>query len=47
MADVRVHYQISRQWSAAAGVDNLNNRNYFLYHPFPQRTLFTELKFNY
>ncbi|WP_295990059.1 TonB-dependent receptor [Rugamonas sp.] len=47
VADVRVHYQISRQWSAAAGVDNLNNRNYFLYHPFPQRTFFTELKFNY
>ena len=47
VADVRVHYQINRQWSLAAGVDNLNNRSYFLYHPFPQRTVYTELKFNY
>ena len=47
VADLRVHYQFSRHWSVAAGVDNLNNRNYYLYHPFPQRTLFTELKFNY
>jgi len=47
VADLRVHYQISRQWSVAAGVDNLNNRNYYLYHPFPQRTVFSELKFNW
>ena len=47
VADLRVHYQLSRQWSLAGGVDNLNNRNYYLYHPFPQRTVFTELKFNY
>lgn len=47
VADLRVHYQLNRQWSLAGGVNNLNNRNYYLYHPFPQRTVFTELKFNY
>ena len=26
-------------WSAAIGVDNLGNDKYFLFHPFPQRTL--------
>ena len=47
VADLRVHYQLNRQWSLAGGVNNLNNRNYYLYHPFPQRTVFTELKFSY
>ena len=47
VADLRVHYQLGRQWGLAAGVDNLNNRNYDLYHPFPQRTVFSELKFTY
>ncbi len=47
VADARVRYQIDSRWSAAFGIDNLNNRKYFLYHPFPQRTIFGELKFTY
>lgn len=47
VADARVRYQVAKQWSAALGVDNLNNRKYFLFHPFPQRTVFAELKFDY
>ena len=43
--DTRVRYQFSKQWSAALGVENLNNRKYFLFHPFPQRTAIAELKF--
>ena len=27
------------------GIDNLNNDKYFLFHPFPQRTVVAELKF--
>ena len=45
--DARVRYKIDRHWSAAVGVDNLNNREYFLYHPFPQRTAFAELKYDF
>ncbi len=45
--DARVHYQIDKQWSGAVGVDNLNNRAYFLFHPFPQRTLVANLKYRY
>ena len=45
--DARVHYQFNRNWSAAIGVDNFNNRDYFLFHPFPQRAVSTEVKFNY
>lgn len=45
VVDARVRYQFDKQWSAALGVDNLNNRKYFLFHPFPQRTIVAELKF--
>lgn len=45
-ADVRVRYQINRQWSAAVGIDNLNNDRYWNFHPYPQRTYLAELKFD-
>lgn len=44
--DTRVTYQISRQWSAAIGIDNLNNANYWNFHPYPQRTYSAELRFD-
>lgn len=47
VADARVLFKIDKHWSAAAGIDNINNRQYFLYHPFPERTVFAELKYNY
>jgi iron complex outermembrane receptor protein len=43
--DARVHYDIDAHWSTAFGIDNLNNRKYFIYHPFPQRTFLVELKY--
>jgi iron complex outermembrane receptor protein len=43
--DTRLRYQFDKQWSAAVGVENLNNQKYFLFHPFPQRTVIAELKF--
>ncbi|WDZ97539.1 TonB-dependent receptor [Herbaspirillum sp. WKF16] len=45
--DARVRYRFDRHWSAAVGVDNLTNRDYFLFHPFPQRTVFAELKYDF
>jgi iron complex outermembrane receptor protein len=45
--DARATYRFDQHWSAALGVDNLNNSQYFLYHPFPQRTVFGELKYSY
>jgi len=47
VVDARVRYQVDNNWSAAGGVDNLNNRAYYLFHPFPQRTWFAELKYDY
>jgi iron complex outermembrane recepter protein len=47
VVDARASYQWDQRWSATLGVDNLNNDKYFLFHPFPQRTLFAELKYSY
>jgi iron complex outermembrane receptor protein len=46
VADMRVRYQFDRQWSAAFGIDNLNNARYWAFHPYPQRTFVAELKFD-
>lgn len=45
--DSRVRYQLDKHWSAALGVDNLNNEKYFLFHPFPQRSAFAELHYDF
>ena len=44
--DIRVRCQINRQWSAAVGIDNLNNYQYWNFHPYPQRSYSAELKFD-
>jgi iron complex outermembrane receptor protein len=44
--DVRVRYQISRQWTASLGIDNLNNEKYWAFHPYTQRTVLAELKYD-
>jgi iron complex outermembrane receptor protein len=47
VADTRVHCRINNRWSAAMGVDNLLNRKYFVFHPFPQRTGIVDLKYSF
>lgn len=42
--DARAARQVDDHWSAAIRVDNLGDRDYFLFHPFPQRTVLAELK---
>ncbi|MDQ0037216.1 iron complex outermembrane receptor protein [Variovorax boronicumulans] len=46
VVDARIRYRIDRQWSAAFGIDNLNNNKYWAFHPYPQRTYVAELKFD-
>ena len=43
VADLRMVVDLSRHASFALGVDNLNNRKYYLFHPFTQRTFVGEL----
>ncbi|VTU14600.1 TonB-dependent receptor [Variovorax sp. RA8] len=44
--DLRVRYQIDKRWSAAFGIDNANNEQYWNFHPYPQRTYSAELRFD-
>jgi iron complex outermembrane recepter protein len=44
--DARVLYRFNRQWSAAVGIDNLNNDQYWNFHPYPQRSYTAELRFD-
>ncbi|VTY32386.1 putative TonB-dependent receptor BfrD [Xylophilus ampelinus] len=44
--DLRVRYQITRQWSASFGIDNANNDQYWNFHPYPQRTYTASLKWD-
>ncbi len=45
VADAHVTYRMSHGITATLGADNLLNRKYFLFHPFPQRTLTTSLRY--
>jgi len=47
VADARVNYRFDRHWNLAGGIDNIGNRRYFLYHPFPERTFYAELRYDY
>jgi iron complex outermembrane receptor protein len=46
VVDARVRYRIDQHWSASVGVDNLNNKKYWAFHPYTQRTLTAELKYD-
>ena len=45
VADVRANFRVTPHWQMAVGVDNIGNRKYFLFHPFPQRTVSAELTY--
>lgn len=45
-ADVRARLQASKSVSLAVGIDNLNNRQFWSFHPYPQRTVVAELKYD-
>ncbi|MFZ2988982.1 TonB-dependent receptor [Ideonella sp.] len=45
-ADVRVRYRVDQRWSLAFGIDNLNNQQYWNFHPYPQRSYSAELKYD-
>ena len=47
VVDVHVQYQMTPHLVGDIGCDNINNREYFLYHPFPQRTVVASLKYKY
>jgi len=42
VVDLRAQVKASEHMTVSFGVDNVNNDKYFLYHPFPQRTVFAQ-----
>jgi iron complex outermembrane receptor protein len=45
VVDARAQYRLDENWTVSAGIDNLNNDKYFLFHPFPQRTFLMEIHY--
>ncbi len=47
IVDVKANYKFADRFTASIGVDNLNNYKAYVFHPYPQRTGYLQLKFNY
>ncbi|MDR7333533.1 TonB-dependent receptor domain-containing protein [Roseateles asaccharophilus] len=45
-ADVKLNWRITRQWSASLGVDNINDAEYWNFHPYPGRTVLANVRFD-
>lgn len=44
--DLRARYRLTRQLTAAFGIDNANNYQYWNFHPYPQRTYTASLRWD-
>ncbi|MDD2547350.1 MAG: TonB-dependent receptor [Burkholderiaceae bacterium] len=42
--DLRVVWKMDRRWTALFGINNLNNDQYWNFHPYPQRSYHTNLR---
>jgi iron complex outermembrane receptor protein len=47
VADAKANFRVDRHWNASLGVDNLLDRKYFFFHPFPQRTFVGSVKYSF
>ena len=47
VADLVARYRLTKQLTAIGGINNVNNDKYWVFHPFPQRTFFAQMRFNY
>lgn len=45
--DMRAHLALDAHWSLSAGVENIGAEDYFLFHPFPQRTVNAALTYRF
>lgn len=47
VADARLSYRFAPKASASIGMNNIGAEKYYAYHPYPQRTLFAQVKWDY
>ena len=45
--DIKANYKFADRFTASIGIDNLNNYKSYVFHPYPQRTGYVQLKFDY
>ncbi len=45
--DAKANYKFKDRWTASLGVDNIFNDQAYVSHPFPQRTGYVQVKFDY
>jgi iron complex outermembrane receptor protein len=45
--DARASLKLNPSWTAALGIENLGAQDYFLFHPFPQRTVIAQLGYRF
>lgn len=47
VVDFKTNYKFAKGYTASLGVDNLNNYKSYVFHPYPQRTAYVQMKFDY
>ncbi|MBL8429628.1 MAG: TonB-dependent receptor [Dechloromonas sp.] len=47
VADARVAYRFGKWGSVAVGMDNLTDKRYYVFHPYPGRTTYLEARLSY
>lgn len=47
VADAKARYRLTDHLVASIGASNLNDHSYFLFHPFPQRSVLVDLKYSH
>jgi iron complex outermembrane receptor protein len=45
--DFKTNYKFANGYTASLGVDNFNNYKSYVFHPYPQRTAYVQMKFDY
>ena len=45
--DAKANYKFKDRWTASLGVDNIFNDQAYVSHPYPQRTGYAQIKFDY
>ena len=47
VVDIKANYQFANRFTASVGVDNINNYQAYVFHSYPQRAGYVQLKFDY
>ncbi|HVF94080.1 MAG TPA: TonB-dependent receptor [Sphingomonas sp.] len=47
VVDLRAQVRIARRMQLGLGIDNVNNDRYYLFHPFPQRSVAADVKLTF